>query len=158
MDRILELLQKDAKLSAARIAVMLGMEEAAVAAKIKEYEENGTILAYRAILNDEKLDCAPVRALIAIRVMPYKGHGFEKVARHISQYEEVRSVSLMSGGFDLCAEVDGDNMRDVALFVAEKLAVIDGVMGTTTHFVLRKYKDEGVFYKFEEKDERGNTL
>ena len=152
MDRILELLQKDAKLSAARIAVMLGMEEAAVAAKIKEYEENGTILAYRAILNDEKLDCAPVRALID------KGHGFEKVARHISQYEEVRSVSLMSGGFDLCAEVDGDNMRDVALFVAEKLAVIDGVMGTTTHFVLRKYKDEGVFYKFEEKDERGNTL
>ncbi len=111
MDRILELLQKDAKLSAARIAVMLGMEEAAVAAKIKEYEENGTILAYRAILNDEKLDCAPVRALIEIRVMPYKGHGFEKVARHISQYEEVRSVSLMSGGFDLCAEVDGDNMR-----------------------------------------------
>ena len=71
MDRILELLQKDAKLSAARIAVMLGMEEAAVAAKIKEYEENGTILAYRAILNDEKLDCAPVRALIEIRVMPY---------------------------------------------------------------------------------------
>ena len=158
MDRILELLQKDAKLTAAKIAVMLGMEEAAVARAIQEYEADGTIVAYRAILNDEKLDSAPMRALIEIRVMPSKGHGFEKVARHISQYDEVRSVSLMSGGFDLCAEVDGDNMRDVALFVAEKLAVIDGVMGTTTHFVLRKYKDEGVFYKFEEKDERGYTL
>lgn len=158
MDRILEMLQKDSKLTAAKIAVMLNMDEAAVAEKIRRYEDDGTILAYRAVLNDEMIENAPVRALIEITVTPSKGLGFDKVARHISQFNEVRSVSLMSGGFDLCAEVDGDNMRDVALFVAEKLAVIDGVVGTRTHFVLRKYKYEGIFYKFEEKDERGYTL
>ena len=88
----------------------------------------------------------------------YKGHGFERVARHIAQFPEVRSVSLMSGGFDLCAEVEGKSMHEVALFVAEKLAAIDGVMGTATHFVLRRYKYEGIHCGQEEKDERGFTL
>lgn len=158
MDRILKLLQKDAKLTPAKIATMLGKDEAAVAVKIEEYEKNGTILAYRTILNEDKSDDAPVSALIEIKVMPYKGHGFEKVAHHVAQFDEVRSVSLMSGGFDLCAEVEGKSMREVAMFVAEKLAVIEGVMGTATHFVLRRYKYENVFFNAEEKDERGFTL
>lgn len=158
MDKVLALLTKDARMSAAEIAQRLGMNEAEVSAKIAEYEENGSILGYRALLDPEKCQDVPVRALIEVRVMPYKGHGFERVARHIAQFPEVRSVSLMSGGFDLCAEVEGASMHEVALFVAEKLAVIDGVMGTATHFVLRRYKYEGIHCGQEEKDNRGFTL
>lgn len=158
MDKVLALLIKDARMSAAEIAQRLGMNETEVSAKIAEYEENGSILGYRALLDPEKCQDVPVRALIEVRVMPYKGHGFERVARHIAQFPEVRSVSLMSGGFDLCAEVEGASMHEVALFVAEKLAVIDGVMGTATHFVLRRYKYEGIHCGQEEKDNRGFTL
>ena len=158
MDKILALLCKDARLSAAEIARRLDMNEDAVAKAIAEYEEKGSILGYRALLDPEKCEDVPVRALIEVRVMPYKGHGFERVARHIAQFPEVRSVSLMSGGFDLCAEVEGKSMHEVALFVAEKLAAIDGVMGTATHFVVRRYKYEGVHCGQEEKDERGFTL
>jgi DNA-binding Lrp family transcriptional regulator len=158
MDKVLALLTKDARMSAADIAQRLDMGEAEVTAKIAEYEENGSILGYRALLDPEKCQDVPVRALIEVRVMPYKGHGFERVARHIAQFPEVRSISLMSGGFDLCAEVEGASMHEVALFVAEKLAVIDGVMGTATHFVLRRYKYEGIHCGQEEKDKRGFTL
>jgi DNA-binding Lrp family transcriptional regulator len=158
MDKVLALLTKDARMSAAEIAQRLDMSEAEVTAKIAEYEENGSILGYRALLDPEKCQDVPVRALIEVRVMPYKGHGFERVARHIAQFPEVRSISLMSGGFDLCAEVEGASMHEVALFVAEKLAVIDGVMGTATHFVLRRYKYEGIHCGQEEKDKRGFTL
>jgi DNA-binding Lrp family transcriptional regulator len=158
MDKVLALLTKDARMSAAEIAQRLDMSEAEVTAKIAEYEENGSILGYRALLDPEKCQDVPVRALIEVRVMPYKGHGFERVARHIAQFPEVRSISLMSGGFDLCAEGEGASMHEVALFVAEKLAVIDGVMGTATHFVLRRYKYEGIHCGQEEKDKRGFTL
>ena len=158
MDKVLALLTKDARMSAAEIAQRLDMSEAEVTAKIAEYEENGSILGYRALLDPEKCQDVPVRALIEVRVMPYKGHGSERVARHIAQFPEVRSISLMSGGFDLCAEVEGASMHEVALFVAEKLAVIDGVMGTATHFVLRRYKYEGIHCGQEEKDKRGFTL
>ena len=158
MDKVLALLTKDARMSAAEIAQRLDMREAEVTAKIAEYEENGSILGYRALLDPEKCQDVPVRALIEVRVMPYKGHGFERVARHIAQFPEVRSISLMSGGFDLCADVEGASMHEVALFVAEKLAVIDGVMGTATHFVLRRYKYEGIHCGQEEKDKRGFTL
>ena len=158
MDKVLALLTKDARMSAAEIAQRLDMSEAEVTARIAEYEENGSILGYRALLDPEKCQDVPVRALIEVRVMPYKGHGFERVARHIAQFPEVRSISLMSGGFDLCAEVEGASMHEVALFVAEKLAVIDGVMGTATHFVLRRYKYEGIHCGQEEKDKRGFTL
>ena len=158
MDKVLALLTKDARMSVAEIAQRLDMSEAEVSAKIAEYEGNGSILGYRALLDPEKCQDVPVRALIEVRVMPYKGHGFERVARHIAQFPEVRSISLMSGGFDLCAEVEGASMHEVALFVAEKLAVIDGVMGTATHFVLRRYKYEGIHCGQEEKDKRGFTL
>ena len=158
MDKVLALLTKDARMSAAEIAQRLDMSEAEVTAKIAEYEENGSILGYRALLDPEKCQDVPVRALIEVRVMPYKGHGFERVARHIAQFPEVRSISLMSGGFDLCAEVEGASMHEVALFVADKLAVIDGVMGTATHFVLRRYKYEGIHCGQEAKDKRGFTL
>ena len=158
MDKILALLTKDARLSAAEIAQRLNMDQAEVAQKIAAYEESGSIMGYRALLDPEKCEDVPVRALIEVRVMPYKGHGFERVARHIAQFPEVRSVSLMSGGFDLCAEVEGGSMHEVALFVAEKLAVIDGVMGTATHFFLRRYKFEGMHCGQDEKDKRGFTL
>ena len=158
MDKVLALLTKDARMSVAEIAQRLDMNEDEVSAKIAAYEENGSILGYRALLDPEKCQDVPVRALIEVRVMPYKGHGFERVARHIAQFPEVRSISLMSGGFDLCAEVEGASMHEVALFVAEKLAVIDGVMGTATHFVLRRYKYEGIHCGQEEKDKRGFTL
>ncbi len=158
MDKILSLLAKDARMSAAEIAQRLNMTENEVAEKMAQYEESGVIIGYRALLDPEKCVDLPVRALIEVRVLPYKGHGFERVARHIAQFPEVRSISLMSGGFDLCAEVEGSSMQEVALFVAEKLATIDGVMGTATHFVLRRYKYEGVHCGQDVKDERGFTL
>ncbi len=158
MDKILELLQKDARLTPEKLATMLNMDAAEVAAKIAACEADGTILAYRTVLDEDRCADMPVSALIEVRVAPHRDLGFERVARHIAQFPEVRGVSLMSGGFDLCAEVQGASMREVALFVAEKLAVIDGVMGTATHFVLRRYKHEGVYYNRAEKDERGFTL
>ena len=158
MDKILQLLTKNAKMPYTEIADRTGLSEEEVKARIAQYEKDGTVLAYRALLDPERCADLPVRALIEVRVMPYKGHGFEKVARHLAQFPEVKSVSLMSGGFDLCAEVEGKDMREVALFVAEKLSVIDGVMGTATHFVLRRYKYEDFPCGTPEKDERGFTL
>ena len=158
MEKLLHLLSRNPKMSAEELADRTGLSAAEVEEKIRAYEENGTILGYHLLLDAEKSAEVPVRALIEVKVTPYKGHGFEKVARHLAQFSEVRSVSLMSGGFDLLAEVEGSDMRGVALFVAEKLSVIDGVMATATHFVLRRYKYEGVDCRVAEKDERGYIL
>ena len=155
MEKILSLLENNSKLTNSQIAVMLNIEEKEVAAKVSEYEENGTILAYKTIVDWDKTKRESVTALIEIKVIPQMGKGFDKVARRICQYDEVRSLFLMSGGFDLAVIIEGRTMKEVALFVAEKLAVLEGVTSTATHFVLKKYKDKGVEYKIAEKDERG---
>lgn len=155
MDQILSLLEENARLTTGQLSVMLDKSKEEIKAKIEDYEDNGTILGYKAIIDWDKTEREYVTALIEIKVTPIKEQGFDKVAKRICQYPEVRSLFLMSGGFDLAVTIEGKTMREVALFVAEKLAVIEGVTATATHFVLRKYKDKGVEFRVEDKDERG---
>lgn len=143
MKEILELLENDASLSAEQIAVMLNQSPETVRQQIAEYEEQNIIVGYKTIINWEKTDSEPVSAMIELRVTPQRGEGFDEVAKRIYQYEEVSSVFLMSGGFDICVMIEGKSMKEVALFVAEKLAPMEQVISTATHFVLKKYKVDG---------------
>ncbi len=143
MKKILELLERDASLTPQQIAVMLNRDAAEVEAKIREYEKENVIVGYKTIVNWEKTEFEPVSAIIELRVTPQRGEGFDEVAKRIYQYEEVASVYLMSGGFDIAVMLEGKTMKEVALFVAEKLAPMEQVISTATHFVLRKYKVDG---------------
>lgn len=154
MKKILELLERDASLSAEQIAVMLGRDPIAVAAQIKEFEEKNIIVGYKTIINWENTDAEPVSAIIELKVTPQRGEGFDEVAKRIYQYEEVASVYLMSGGYDLALIIEGKTMKEVALFVAEKLAPLEQVLSTATHFVLKKYKVDGVIINEKHQDTR----
>ncbi len=154
MERILELLEKNCRLTAEQIAVMIDETPEAVAAAIQSLEKDKTILGYRAMINWEKTMKESVIALIEIKVTPQMGEGFDKIAKRIYQYDVVQSVYLMSGGFDLCVMIEGKTLKEVALFVSEKLAPMDSVQSTATHFVLKKYKDAGVVFQQDSGDER----
>ena len=155
---ILKLLETNSKLTPAQLAVMCDMEIADVEAKIKEYEENGTILGYKTIIDWDKTDREYVSAMIELKVAPQKDLGFDRIAERICLHPEVQSVSLMSGGYDLLVVIEGKTMREVSNFVFNRLATMDGVVSTATHFMLRKYKDKGVIYNSDEEDKRGNIL
>lgn len=154
---ILSYLEKDAHLDAKTLAVMLDRTEEDVAGEIAAYEADGTILSYKTVVNWEKTDRRMVRAFIELKTIPQRDKGFGAVAERITKYPQVKSVFLMSGGFDLALFVEGESMRDVALFVAEKLATMDGVTSTATHFVLQTYKDNDVVFQPRETDQRGNS-
>lgn len=154
MKSILSLLEKDATLTAKQIAVMLGISEAEAAARIKQYEEDKTILGYKAIVDWDKCENELVSAMIELKVTPKLNEGFDKVAKEIEQYEEVSSVFLMSGGFDIWVLVEGKTLKEVALFVGEKLAPMEEVLSTATHFVLKKYKVDGIIAGENIKDPR----
>ena len=154
MEKILELLEKNSKLTAEQIAVMIDETPEAVAAAIKSFEKDKTILGYRSMINWEKTMKESVIALIEVKVTPQMGEGFDKIAKRIYQYDVVQSVYLMSGGFDLCVMIEGKTLKEVALFVSEKLAPMDSVQSTATHFVLKKYKDAGVVFQQDSGDER----
>ncbi|MDD3193176.1 MAG: Lrp/AsnC family transcriptional regulator [Oscillospiraceae bacterium] len=158
MDRLLSLLQNNARLTNKQLAVMLGREETDVAAAIEAYEKSGVIRGYQAVIDWDKTDAPTVFARIEIKVTPKKDFGFEEIARTIMDLEEVQSVSLMSGGYDLAVTVSGKNFRDIAMFVAHRLSPIDSVNSTATHFILKKYKERGVVFEEEVKDERRMTL
>ena len=155
---ILKILTDDCRYTPAKIAVMLGVSETEVSAAIRDMEEQKMIVKYTAILNNEKIEPAKVQALIEIKVTPKKEFGFEEIARTIMELEEVQSVSLMSGGYDLALTVSGKTFRDIAMFVAHRLSPIDSVNSTATHFILKKYKERGVVFEEEVKDERRMTL
>jgi DNA-binding Lrp family transcriptional regulator len=154
MDPILKLLQENAALKTAQLAKMLNLPENEIAAKIKAYEVDQVILGYRAILNEEKIGEDIVRAVIEVKITPERGGGFDRLAERISKYAEVRSCYLMSGGYDLLVVVEGANLREVATFVSEKLATIQGVVSTATHFMLKVYKEQGLLIKVESNEER----
>lgn len=154
MDSLLKLLQENAALRPAQLAAMLNMSESEVAAKIKAYEGEQVILGYRAILNEEKLGLEVVRAVIEVKITPERGGGFDRLAERIAKYNEVHSCYLMSGGYDLLVVVEGRNLREVATFVSEKLATIQGVISTATHFMLKPYKEQGVLMHHETDEER----
>lgn len=154
MDTLLKLLRENAALGPAEIAAMIGSTEADVRSRIRAYESDGTILGYRAVINEDKLARDTVRALIEVKITPERGGGFDKLAERIARHTEVRSCHLMSGGYDLLVEVEGPTLREVATFVSEKLSTLQGVLSTATHFVLRAYKEQGVLMRREGTDER----
>lgn len=152
--KILELLETDSKLTAYQIATMLGLEKSEVEKEIEAMEEDGIILQYSTLVNWEKAGMENVSALIDVKVIPQRGVGFDEIAERIYRFPEVRSVTLMSGSYDLSVEVMGKSMKDLALFVSQKLATLDHVQSTMTHFVLKKYKEKGVILEDKEKDHR----
>ena len=155
---ILKLLEGDARLTAEQIAVILDLDKDTVSNEIKEYEKNATILGYKTIVDWEKTDCESVTAMIEVKLTPQRDRGFDRVAEKIYNYPEVKSVYLMSGAYDLSVLIEGKTMKEVALFVSQKLATIDAVISTATHFVLHKYKDTGILFDTSEIDERGNYI
>ena len=141
---ILNSLTEDARTPISQIAVMLGETEATIADTIARLERQRSIVKYPALVNWERVDVDQVEAMIEVRVTPQRGEGFEAIAEQIYRFEEVSSVYLMSGGYDLLVNMKARTMRQLALFVAEKLSTIEHVISTATHFVLKKYKDQGV--------------
>ncbi len=158
MDKILKLLEDDATLTPKQLAVMLDKEEGDIRKIIQAYEKDGIILGYKTIIDWDKTDKEYVTALIEVKLTPQKDRGFDKVAEKIYEHPEVQSLYLMSGAYDLAVFIEGKTMKEVAYFVAQKLAPIDSVISTATHFVLRKYKDKGVVYGCIEEDLRGNEF
>ena len=157
MDRLLKLLEDDATLTAEQLALMLSKEVGEIKSIIDKYEKDGVILGRKTIIDWDKTDSECVNAIIEVKVMPQRDRGFDRIAEKIYNYPEVKSLYLMSsGGFDFTLLIEGKTMKEVALFVTQKLAPIESVTATATHFVLRKYKDKGVIHGGCEIDERGN--
>ena len=155
MEEILNILDKEkGNVSRAKIAQMLGMEEKEVADKIEKMEKENVIVGYKTIVNWDKTDKDVVVALIELRITPQRGEGFDKVAERIYKYPQVKSLYLMSGAYDLAVTIEVKSMKEVALFVAQKLAPMDSILSTATHFVLKKYKEEGIVFEDDEKDTR----
>ncbi len=154
MDPLLKLLREDARCSPARLAKLLGLKEEEVTAKIADYERDHVILGYQAIVNEEKLGVENVRAIIEVRITPEREGGYDRIAQRVAKYDEVRSCYLMSGGYDLLVEVEGATLRQVAMFVSEKLATIRGVLSTATRFMLKPYKEKGVLMEKAPDEER----
>ena len=155
---ILKLLARNAKYTNEEIAVMLNITEQEVADSIKELEKDGLLRGYKAVVDWEKLDDAYVSAIVELNVVPKAGLGFEEVAEKIMKYPEVESVYLMSGVYDLNVVVKGKTLKDIAWFVAKELATIDSVTSTTTHFVMRRYKELDVDLVTFDKDDRGQLF
>lgn len=154
---ILELLEKDSRKTAADIALMLGKTEKEVAVAIAEMEADNIICGYTTLINWEKIhkEGELVTALIEVKVTPQRDQGFDRIARRIYNFDEVKAVYLMSGAFDLTVIMEGKNLLEISKFISDKLSTLDSVLSTATHFVLKKYKDHGVVLEGENtKDER----
>lgn len=155
MTKLLRLLENDCTLTIEQLASMADMTVEEVKAAIKKYEDDKIILGYKAIVDWDRTEREAVTALIEVKVTPQRGEGFDRVAERIYQYDEVESVYLMSGSFDLTVIISGRSLKEVALFVGEKLAPMEEVTGTATHFILKKYKEKHlIFDKQEAQEER----
>lgn len=154
MDPLLKLLEEHALRSPADLGKMLNLPAADVARRIKQYEDDKVILGYKAVINDDKVDSDLVKAVIEVRIQPEREGGFDRIAHRIAKFDEVTSLFLMSGGYDLLIFVEGRSLREVAQFVAEKLATMSGVTSTATHFMLKTYKEQGVMMVGGEEPER----
>ena len=153
--KIVKLLEEDARYSAEKIADILGAEKDAVKSEIDRLEKTGVIVKYAAIVNKEMIVKDLVDALVEVKVTPQARQGFEKIAQEISELKEVKSVYLMSGTYDFAVMLEGSTMRDVALFISERLSTIESVVGVATHFILKKYKEgDTVLVDFENDNKR----
>ena len=154
MDELLRLLQTNALESRENLARLLGLSEAEVTRRIADYEKRGVIRGYQAILNEDQLELDKVTAVIEVKVTPQREGGFDTIAHRISRFPEVRSAYLMSGTYDLLLFVEGRSLREVAAFVSERLSPLEGVLSTSTHFMLKTYKRFGVLMHEQSSDER----
>jgi len=156
MKTLLELLENDSTLTVEQLAVMIGGDAEEIKELIRQYEKDGVIVGYKTLIDWDKTERTMVTALIELKVEPQIDRGFDYIAERICNFPEVESVFLMSGGFDIAVMIEGKSLKEVAFFVAEKLSTMDGITGTATHFVLRKYKDKNTIYHRKPVDERGN--
>ncbi|HOV70188.1 MAG TPA: Lrp/AsnC family transcriptional regulator [Clostridia bacterium] len=142
--KILAALSDDSRISAKKIATMLGLDEKDVADRIELMEKDGVIVKYSTVINTDKLNLQNVQALIEVKVSPQRNEGFDAIAEQLMAYEEVKSVYLMSGTYDLMLIIEGSSLKEVALFVSDKLSTADNILSTATHFILKRYKENGV--------------
>ncbi len=156
-EELLHLLEADARIPEDRLALMLGKEVGEIRDMVRRFEEEHVILGYKAVIDWDKTGDQSVTALIEVKITPQRDRGFSRVAQKIYNYPEVQSLYLMSGAFDFSVIISGKTMKEVAYFVAMKLAPIEDVISTSTHFVLRKYKDNGVIFIGDDGDERTNV-
>ena len=154
VDPLLQLLSQKARYSHKEIADVLQLDEKLVSEKVADWEEDGTILGYHAVINGEHSGDTSVSAFIEVKLTPERGGGFDKLAMRIARFEQVEACYLASGGYDLMVTVEGPSLREVASFVSEKLSTIDGVVSTATHFRLKAYKEHGFLFEQEEPEGR----
>ena len=154
MKKLLQLLEEDCTLTRDQLASMSGMTVEEVNAEIKRYEEEKIVLGYKAIIDWDSTDREAVTALIEVSITPQRGEGFDRIAERIYQYDEVESVYLMSGAFDLTVIISGRTLREVAEFVGQRLATLEDVTGTATHFILKKYKEKHLIFEKREEQEK----
>lgn len=154
MDKLLKLLSENSSYSTKDLALLMGVSEESVQSQIKEYEKQGIIKGYRAAINWEAVKDSGVTAYIELKVTPTKDRGFDEIAERIMGFEEVDSLYLMAGTYDLAVIVKGETIQDVSSFVTRKLSAMNGVLATATHFILKRYKDEGLILSEIPSDER----
>mgnify|MGYP001056364655 CR=1 FL=1 len=155
MDEILEILESNARISVKELSKITGRPEKEITKKIKEYEKKGVIIKYKTIINKDKIkDSKSIVAIIEVKVAPQKDVGFDLVAERIYKFPEVKSCFLLSGTYDLLLVVEGKDIHTIADFVAEKLAPLESVRGTVTHFMLKKYKEDGVILEKSSENKR----
>lgn len=153
-DEILNIIEKNSRVETGELAVRLGVTEADVVEEMTRMEDEGIICGYHTMINWEKTSDEKVTALIEVRVTPQRGEGFDNIAERIYNYPEVKSVYLISGGYDLLITLEGKTLKEVSTFVSDKLSTLDTVLSTATHFILKKYKDHGTIMTKKQKDER----
>ncbi|MCB1131437.1 MAG: Lrp/AsnC family transcriptional regulator [Verrucomicrobiae bacterium] len=153
-DPLLQLLRRKARVSHQELADLLSMDEESVSRRIRAWEEDGTIRGYHAVIDSESAGDQSVSAFIEVKVTPERGGGFDRLSMRIARFDQVVSCYLASGGYDLMVMVEGDDLRDVARFVSEKLSTLDGVLSTATHFRLKAYKENGFLFEQEPSTER----
>ncbi len=154
MDKLLRLLSENSDYSVAELSLILGESEESVENRIKDYEKNGIIKGHRAIVDFENVEDSGVTAYIELKVTPQKEKGFDEIAEKIMRFDEVASVYLMAGTYDLALVVKGDTIQEISSFVSRKLSALDGILSTATHFILKRYKDDGVILADIPEDER----
>lgn len=153
-EELLSLIEKNSKMSLKELAVLLGADELEIANEMEALEKEGVICGYHTLIDWDKTKSEKVTALIEVRVTPQRGQGFDKIAERIYKYQEVRSVYLISGGFDLLVTLEGKSLKEISAFVSDKLSTLDSVLSTATHFILKKYKDHGTILDKKHEDER----
>ena len=153
-EQILAIVEKNSRIAIKELAVILGMEEIDVANELQAMEEEGVICGYHTLIDWEKTTIEKVTALIEVRVTPQRGQGFDNIAERIYKYPEVNAVYLISGGYDLLISLEGKSLKEISMFVSDKLAPLDSILSTATHFILKKYKDHGTVLAKKKEDER----